>query len=300
METKQLEIIEFTDPVCTWCWGSEPVLRTLEARYTDKIKIGFIMGGLVKDITAFYDSHNEIGGDPELSNQSIAAHWLEASERHGMPVKVEGFKLFTKDQPSTYPQNIAYKAAQMQDEVKADRFLRRMREASAAEALQTNLTEVLVELASEVGLDIGRFLEDFTGGKAKTAFEEDLYLTAQFRAHGFPTFLVKFGEKSMLLRGYQNYNTFNAVINQLTNGEIQEVKLQPTEENVLNFINKYDSLAPIEIKMPFDLSDAELDIIINSLQEKKLVAKRVAGNGYFIFPLNNPMMCDVDSGMCGI
>ena len=175
-----------------------------------------------------------------------------------------------------------------------------MREASAAEALQTNLTEVLVELASEVGLDIGRFLDDFTGGKAKTAFEEDLYTTAQFRAHGFPTFLVKYGEKSMLLRGYQNYNTFNAVINQLTNGEIQEVKLQPTEENVLNFINKYDSLAPIEIKMPFDLSDAELDIIINSLQEKKLVAKRVAGNGYFIFPLNNPMMCDVDSGMCGI
>jgi len=52
--------------------------------------------------------------------------------------------------------------------------------------------------------------------------------------------------------------------------------------------------------MPFDLSDAELDIIINSLQEKKLVAKRVAGNGYFISPLNNPMMCDVDSGMCGI
>ena len=300
METKQLKIIEFTDPVCTWCWGSEPVLRTLEARYTDRIKIGFIMGGLVKDITAFYDSHNEIGGDHELSNQSIAAHWLEASERHGMPVKVEGFKLFTKDQPSTYPQNIAYKAAQMQDEVLADRFLRRMREASAAEALQTNLTEVLVELASEVGLDIGRFLDDFTGGKAKTAFEEDLYLTAQFRAHGFPTFLVKFGEKSMLLRGYQNYNTFNAVINQLTNGEIQEVKLQPTEENVLNFINKHDSLAPVEIKMPFDLSDAELDKIINSLQEKKLVAKRVAGNGYFISPLNNPMMCDVDSGMCGI
>ena len=23
---KIIEIIEFTDPVCTWCWGSEPVL----------------------------------------------------------------------------------------------------------------------------------------------------------------------------------------------------------------------------------------------------------------------------------
>ena len=79
-----------------------------------------------------------------------------------MPVKVDGFKFFSKEQPSTYPQNIAYKAAQMQDEVKANRFLRRMCEVSAAEAKQTNLTEVLVELASETRLDISKFLDDFT------------------------------------------------------------------------------------------------------------------------------------------
>lgn len=30
------EIIEFTDPVCTWCWGSEAVLRKLEARFPKK------------------------------------------------------------------------------------------------------------------------------------------------------------------------------------------------------------------------------------------------------------------------
>jgi len=111
-----IEIIEFTDPVCTWCWGSEPVLRKLETRYGEQVKISYIMGGLVQDITSFYDSHNDIGGDPDRSNMNIAKHWVEASERHGMPVKSEGFKLFSREHPSTYPQNIAYKAAQMQDQ----------------------------------------------------------------------------------------------------------------------------------------------------------------------------------------
>lgn len=195
-----VEIIEFTDPVCTWCWGSEPVLRKLEARFGEQVKISFVMAGLVKDITSFYDRYNDIGGDPVRSNTNIAKHWLEASERHGMPVQSEGFKLFSKEYPSTYPQNIAYKAAQIQDQALANRYLRRIREASAAEAKLTNTTEVLVELASEVGLDIARFLEDFSHGAAQKAFEEDLALTAHYQAHGYPTFLVRFGEKETLLK----------------------------------------------------------------------------------------------------
>jgi putative protein-disulfide isomerase len=90
------------------------------------------MGGLVQDITSLYDSYNNIGGDPDRSNKNIARHWVDASARHGMPVKSEGFKLFSKEHPSTYPQNIAYKAAQIP--ALANKFLRRIREASAAEA----------------------------------------------------------------------------------------------------------------------------------------------------------------------
>ena len=57
-----IEIIEFTDPYCTWCWGSEPVLRKISWVYGRAIKIDYIMGGLVKDIRSFYDPLNMIGG----------------------------------------------------------------------------------------------------------------------------------------------------------------------------------------------------------------------------------------------
>lgn len=298
METKVLEIVEFTDPVCTWCWGSEPVLRALETRFGNQLKISFVMGGLVKDITMFYDGYNSIGGDPERSNQNIAKHWLEASKRHGMPVEAEGFNLFSNERISSYPQNIAYKAAQMQDEELAKRFLRRLREASAAEAKITNSLEVLVELASETGLDVAKFLNDFKNGNAKKAFEEDLYLTSQYRVNGFPSFLIKYGENSMLLRGYQNYNNFKSVINHLSNNEIKEIKVMASEERVLEFIKKYLSVAPIEVKMAFNLSDMEFEVIKSSLTDKQLVMVREAGNGYFLMPNVSPLSCDTETGSC--
>jgi len=45
-----VEIIEYTDPYCTWCWGSEPVLRKLEYVYGGQLVVGYRMGGLVRDI----------------------------------------------------------------------------------------------------------------------------------------------------------------------------------------------------------------------------------------------------------
>ena len=52
-------------------------------------------------------------------------------QRHGMPVEVNGFKLFTEETSSTYPMNIAFKAAQFQSNDLAKKFLR-IREAVAA------------------------------------------------------------------------------------------------------------------------------------------------------------------------
>jgi putative protein-disulfide isomerase len=296
---KIIEIIEFTDPVCTWCWGSEPVLRKLETRFGEQVKISYIMGGLVQDITSFYDSYNDIGGDPDRSNRNIAKHWVDASARHGMPVKSDGFKLFSREHPSTYPQNIAYKAAQLQDQALANKFLRRIREASAAEARQTNTTEVLLELASEVGVDIVRLLDDFTHGAAQRAFEQDLAATAKYGARGFPSFLLKYEEKEMVIRGYKRYDEFKALIGHLSSGGIQERPVPANEESIMAFITRYGSVAPIEIQMTFDLTHDELKTVIDSLLNKQLIRKREAGNGYFISPKVSAAVCD-STGICAV
>ncbi|MBP1764037.1 MAG: oxidoreductase [Firmicutes bacterium] len=297
-EKKTVEIIEFTDPVCTWCWGSEPILRKLETRYGDQLTVKYVMGGLVKDIREFYDSNNDIGGDPERSNKQIAKHWVEASERHGMPVKGEGFCLFSEDYPSTYPQNIAYKAVQMENAELADRFLRRMREASAAEAKQISKQEVLIELASEVGVDIAKFIARLTDGTAEDAFNNDLQTTRQYRVHGFPSYLVRIGEKEVLLRGYQTFEAFRAVIKTMAGDTINDSVPQKSEESVLNFIKKFGRVTPVEIQVALEYSNEETQEIIEKLKSQKLIKLISAGNGFFVECAINPLSCDSDSGFC--
>jgi len=294
-----IEIIEFTDPACTWCWGSEPILRKLETHYAGNIKINFNMGGLVEDIRNFRDAHNDIGGDLSKVNAQVAKHWLEASERHGMPVEAKGFSLFSEEHPSTYPMNIAFKAAQFQDEKLAKIFLRRMREAVAAEARQVNQTEVLIELAQESGFDVAQFIKSFSDGSAEKAFYEDLKITQAYKIHGFPSFLIKGNVgKEILLRGYQSYDAFQEVINHLTNGSLVAKRIEGTEEAILDFVNRFGRVAQVEIEVCLNLSAAKVTERLQSLKKQKLITLLPAGNGYFITPRVEPLSCNSIAGMC--
>ncbi len=295
-----IEIVEFTDPACTWCWGSEPILRKLEYRYKEQIKISFVMGGLVEDAHTFMDNKNKIGGDLNSFNKQVGTHWLEASQRHGMPVLAEGFKLFDDENPSTYPMNIAYKAAQFQSEEIANKFLRRMREATAAEAKQTNTMEVLIELAQESGLDIGMFITDMESGKANKAFEEDRYLTRSHRANGFPSFLIKSKDgKEIMLRGYQSFENFKSTINHLSSNELIEYTPSVSEENIIDFIKTFEKVAKVEIKESFDFHTDELDKLIGNLLEKKVIEEIIVGNSFYYQMPKEGAMCD-DTGVCNL
>lgn len=293
-----VEVLAFTDPVCTWCWGSEPVLRKLETWYGNGVRIRYVMGGLVEDIRAFRDRANDIGGDPERSNQQIARHWLEASERHGMPVRTEGFRLFTAKTVSTYPQNIAFKAAELTNPGLAARYLRRVREASAAEARETGCHEVLIELASEVGLDIAAFIGHLNDGSAEKAFREDMEMTRRYGVRGFPTFLFRCGERELLLRGYQSFSAMQAVIGTLSGGTLQGRPPEKNAENMLGFLRAYGRVAPIELLTAFDLAPEELEAILGDLAEKGHIRRVTAGNGYFWELLASEYACDPETGIC--
>lgn len=296
----QIEIIEFTDPACTWCWGSEPVLRKLQSRFNEQLKVSFIMGGLVEDAHKFMDPRNGIGGDLNKFNEQVGIHWLEASERHGMPVKTKGFKLFDDENDSTFPMNVAYKAAQFQDEEKADKFLRRMREAIASEAKQANKVDVLIELAQESGINIPQFIDDMENGKAKEAFEKDRYTTKAYQVNGFPSFLVKNSDgKEIILRGYQSYDNFKSTINYLSATPLEEIKKDATKKSVQEFVERFERVSTAEIKEAFDLSTDKAEEILKSLAKENVLTEISAGNGYFYKIASVGLMCD-DSGLCSL
>lgn len=295
-----LELLAFTDPVCTWCWGSEPVLRALECRFGSRLRIVYVMGGLVKDIREFRDDRNGIGGDPEKSNAAIARHYIDASNRHGMPVDVEHFHLFSAGVFSTYPQNIAYKAAQLSNPELADRYLRRIREAHAAEGRKTGLRDVLVELASEAGLDLAAFLGALDDGSAERAFRADLALTTRYGVRGFPTFLVRFQGRETLIRGYQSLASMMAVIHSCTGGTLIPRAPEKTAEALLDYLSLYSRAAPVELAVNFGLADAELAALLSSLETTGRIRRVTAGNGYFVEAAAPVVVCDPLTGLCPV
>lgn len=292
-----VEILAFTDPVCTWCWGNEPVMRKLSTWYGSGLNVRYVMGGLVEDIRTFHDRANDIGGDPRVANAQIARHWLEASERHGMPVQTEGLRLFTAQTVSTYPQNIAFKAAELTNPGLAARYLRRLREAAAAEAQEIGRREVLIELAGEVGLDIAALIGHLNDGSADAAFRQDLETTRRYGVRSFPTFVLRHGEREVTLRGSQTFATMQAVIDTLSDGLLKTQAPERSPNNLLAFVQKHGRAAPVELATVFDLEPEALGTMLAGLKDAGLIRQVIAGNGSFLEPVMT-IGCDVASGSC--
>jgi len=271
-----IEILYYTDPYCTWCWGSEPILRRVKEVYGEQIKITYKMGGLVENIDNFYDPLNRIS-----TVEQVAPHWLEASERHGMPVDVKIFEEIKSDFKSTYPANIAYKAAQFQGDELAEKFLRRMREAAAAERQQIHRPEVLTKLAEEVGLDKERFAKDLESKKAKDAFYADLHEARSQGISGFPTFVIRNQEgQEIMLRGYRSFETFKEVFHSLVKVPLKE--RSPT--NIENFVKKYGHVATREVAEVFGLNLEEAKQKLQDLEMAGIIREIHLGNGSFWEP----------------
>lgn len=275
-----LDLIEFTDPYCTWCWGSEPIIRRIQVLYGDQVSVSYIMGGLVADIDQFYDPTNRIGG--ANWRQQVADHWLDASRRHGMPVDEQVFFDLKDEFRSTHPACIAYKAAQFQNEELANKFLRRIREGAAVERKFIHRLEVQLELVEEVGLDPNRFIENIENSRAKKAFIQDLTECRSRGITGFPTFLIRNdkGRESTLF-GYHGFDDFATIFENLEGDTLTPNLIKPSNQTILDFVRKYDRVAEKEIAEVFDLSMEATKERLNLLQKQKQLKKQTVGNGFF-------------------
>ncbi len=205
---RQLKILYFTDPICSSCWGIEPQLRKLKLEYGEEIEIEYRMGGLLPDWS--YNS----GGISKPSD--VAHHWDEVSIHYDMPI--DGDVWLEDPLDSSYPPSIAYKAAQMQNQYKADLFLREIREMVFLKKLNITKWEHLETAAKISGLNVKEFKSDYEN-KAKEEFYQDLAIAKQYGVRGFPTifFLGDNGHQQMVYGSKPYVHYENAMQNIQTN-----------------------------------------------------------------------------------
>lgn len=312
-----LKITEFADPVCTWCRGSAPITRALKYRYGKAVEIRYVMTGMIDDIRTFSNRRLEIGGeDIALSNRNMLLNWIEASKVHGMPVMEHGFHLFSEEHRSTAPQCMAYIAAKLCLPVdsngarnldRADRYLRRVQEATAVDGLITADKRVLADLAAVEGYDPQRFTEVLNSREVQRAFEKDREFAAHYAVQSTPTYLLEYRNQEKLLQGFTTFDTLVHNIERLTYGKVKprstaedgRERLTPTVENVRNFIAHYNSVYPVEIATAFCLerhsghtalnieSYEHLPSLVDELIRGGEVAITPCGNGFKIYEIKD-------------
>jgi putative protein-disulfide isomerase len=236
----KLEVMVFTDPYCSWCWATEPMILSMMERYREQIHFTYVFGGLIKDFDDFYDPGNDI-----RDAAATEPHWKMVSERTGQPIDE---RLWEDIAPirhfSTWPANIAAKAAFLQSEEVGFRYLRRLRRAALTERRIISDSEVYEELARETeGLDYERFLRDIADSDAKSAFLDDQITCTEWQAWGFPTMLFyKEGsdvrnltsEVATYVGGHRSMEVYDQVIHDLC-PDIREYEPRPEAELLADY-----------------------------------------------------------------
>jgi predicted DsbA family dithiol-disulfide isomerase len=162
-----IEVVEFTDPGCSWAWGTEPKLRLLRWRYGDRLRWRRVLGGLVGDMNK---QVKDGAFDPERAAQRYIPYWKEVYKRthQTYPTKLKWMY------STTDTQGRAVKAAELQSDEAGAHVLRRLREqifvfGEPADDRQ----RILAAVRGVEGLDIERFVVDFDSELAEKSYRED-------------------------------------------------------------------------------------------------------------------------------
>jgi putative protein-disulfide isomerase len=277
----KLEVLVFTDPYCSWCWATEPMILTMMEKYRDQLHFRYVFGGLIRDFDDFYDAQNDI-----RDAAATKPHWKMVSERTGQPIDENLWEDIAPIRHfSTWPANIAAKAAFLQSEDVGFRYLRRLRRAALTERRIISDPEIYEALAKETdGLDFDRFHKDIENGEAEKAFMDDQKTCAQWRTYGFPTMLFyKAGadldhlsrENAVYVGGHRTMETYDQVIKALC-PSIEEYPVRSEEE----LVKVYGPMTERELGQVHDRSkEEELEVLVG-LEKNGAVSRtaRTRGN----------------------
>lgn len=238
------EVIEFTDPGCSWAWGTEPKLRLLQWRYGDRLRWRRVLGGLVADIRSQVDGPY----DAERIRKRYIPYWKKVYEHTDMSYPVHLKWMYV----STEPGGRAVKAAELQSDELGGRVLRRLREQTFVfgEPADTN-ARILDAVAGIDGLDIERFAVDLDTDIVEKSFNQDWEETRRPNSYvlslegdrpgigtakhseghvryAFPTVLFRSADREETVPGWCDFEDYELAMEDVSAGSTDERRTDPS------------------------------------------------------------------------
>ncbi|MET8831653.1 DsbA family protein [Streptomyces sp. NPDC004610] len=225
-----VEVVEYTDPLCPWAWGSEPVFRRLRAA---------VAGRAVwrRVFCVLFDDDDDPAPDPAAETAWYARYVEEIGTHTGAPRAVR----LDRVAASSWPASLVAKAAELQGPEVADLVLRRLRE--TVFVLGSPADTLPAALAATTGcraLDLARLTADAASERVRERVRADRAEarrpvpeahrpapgasphpgTAKETADGglryaLPTLLVRSGHRYRVVPGWRPYEEYAAALGAL-------------------------------------------------------------------------------------
>ncbi len=177
------ELIYVGDPLCSWCWGFAPSLRTLRLKHPDRFRYRLIVGGLRTGSSA-----------PRLDEQVrayLAGAWKEVERRSGQPFNHS----FLETADFVYDTEPACRAVVAARRLAPDRvfeYNEALQDAFYHRSLDPTKLETFLTIAREQGLpQEDAFRTTFHSEEIHRETREDFDKARALGVHGFPTLLVR-------------------------------------------------------------------------------------------------------------
>ncbi|MGW4882319.1 DsbA family oxidoreductase [Streptomyces sp. NPDC004262] len=149
-----VEVVEYTDPLCPWAWGSEPVFRRLRTALAGRVRWRRVYAIL-------FDTDDDPPPDPAAETAWYARYVEGVCAHTGAPRAVR----LSRMPASSWPASLVAKAAELQGEEVAGRALRRLRESVFVLGEPADTAALaLAAVRGTPGLDLARLTADAGSG----------------------------------------------------------------------------------------------------------------------------------------
>lgn len=202
--TRQQTLYYIYDPMCSWCYAFRPVWQQVQQALPTDTQIQTVLGGLAPDT----DEPMSVA-----TQNMIQANWHKIMQV--VPATPFNFSFWTNCQPrrSTYPACRAVLAAEAQTIQAGQAMLTAIQNAYYQQARNPSDTSTLIELATEIGLDIARFTKDLNSVFIQEQLEQHLALADQLGAYSFPSLVLRIDDR--LFKIQHSYTDATAILQQL-------------------------------------------------------------------------------------
>lgn len=181
-------LVYFGDPMCSWCYGFEPVLRGVKEHFGERLPIGIVLGGLRPGTQRAMSS---------MERDQVRKHWdsVKAATSQKFDYSFFDRGRFVYDTEPACRAVIVYRRTQPDF---AQEFFANLQIAFYADGKNITKPDVLATLADEHGYNAEAFLQAFHDMTAREETARDFQISQEAGVEGFPTLMA-----GSMMDGYQ-------------------------------------------------------------------------------------------------